>query len=196
MAAMSSFMTNNHFRRKLKLGNFGRMSSYLTVVATPTMISALFHSTVSCQRSWRFNLYNFSTSFQFIQSHIILQKFECPLCIQTRAAVIQGLSGVAYPFLLAPLAAFFFATRHFTYRLPSITAQPKENFKLWFKFTKSAGNKALFLLGLNMFVGMLVTAKEMSEHNDINRQLHEYEMKFDSGSLPEQQIQPEELGQM
>lgn len=32
---------------------------------------------------------------------------------------------------------------------------------------------------------MLVTAKEMSEHNNINVQLHEYEKKFESGSLSE-----------
>lgn len=43
---ISSIVINNHFRTKLKLGQYGRMSSYLSVVAIPAMFSALFHTTV------------------------------------------------------------------------------------------------------------------------------------------------------
>lgn len=46
-AMLSGFLINNHFRYKLKLGNYGRMSSYLAVVAAPAMMSALLHATVS-----------------------------------------------------------------------------------------------------------------------------------------------------
>ena len=47
MGALSAFAVNNHFRYKLKLGVYGRMSSYLSVVAIPAVISTLFHTTVS-----------------------------------------------------------------------------------------------------------------------------------------------------
>jgi transmembrane protein 126A len=47
IAALSSFAVNNHFRYKLKLGTYGRMSSYLSVVCIPAVISMLFHATVS-----------------------------------------------------------------------------------------------------------------------------------------------------
>ena len=81
-----------------------------------------------------------------------------------------------------------FATRHFTYRLPSITTQTKDVFKLWFKFTKSASTMASVLLAVNLLGGMLVTAREMQEHTNINNQLAEYEKKYDSGLLSEEEF--------
>lgn len=47
IGAISSFIINNHFRYKLKLGTYGRFSSYLSVVVTPALFTALFHTTVS-----------------------------------------------------------------------------------------------------------------------------------------------------
>lgn len=94
-----------------------------------------------------------------------------------------------YPFLLAPLASFMYATRHFTYRLPSITTQTKDVFKLWFKFTKSAGTMASVLLAVNMLGAMIVTAKEMHEHASVNNQLTEYERRFESGSLSVEEME-------
>lgn len=43
---ISGFLINNHFRYKLKLGSYGRMSSYLAVVAAPAIMSSLLHVTV------------------------------------------------------------------------------------------------------------------------------------------------------
>lgn len=170
------------------------MSSYLTVVATPVMLSSLLHATVSSFKSLRLR-YNIqllnSVFFQSIQSRVLLQNYDCPICIQTRAAVMQATTGAIYPCFLAPFAAFFYATRHFTFRLPSITAEPREVVKLWFKFTKSAGTKISVLVAANAFVAMLITARQISEHANVNFELSEYEKKFDSGSLPEQHMQEE-----
>lgn len=125
------------------------------------------------------------SSLQFIQSHVILRLYDCPTCIQTRSAFMQAGSAVAYPFLLAPAAAFMFATRHFTYRLPSITSQPKEVFKLYLKFTRSAGSMTGILLGVNMLAAMYITSREMKEHANINFQLEEFDKKVESGSITE-----------
>jgi transmembrane protein 126A len=105
--------------------------------------------------------------------------------MQTRAAFFQAGSAVAYPFLLAPAGAFMFATRHFTYRLPSITSQPKEVLKLYLKFTRSAGSTVGILLGINMLVAMFITSREMKEHANINFQLEEFDRKVESGSITE-----------
>lgn len=48
---LSSFIINNHFRYKLKLGQYGRFSSYMSVIAIPAMISSLFHVSVSSRIS-------------------------------------------------------------------------------------------------------------------------------------------------
>lgn len=118
----------------------------------------------------------------------MLGVYDCPICLQTRAAMIQGGSGVIYPFLLAPLASFMYATRHFTYRLPSITTQTRDVLKLWLKFTKSGSTLGSVLLAINLLVAMLVTAKEMQEHKNINIQLAEYEKRFDSGLLTDEEM--------
>lgn len=44
---VSAMLLNNHFRYKLKLGAYGRGSTYLAVVAAPVALSALFHAAVS-----------------------------------------------------------------------------------------------------------------------------------------------------
>lgn len=37
----------------------------------------------------------------------ILAEDECPLCIQTRAAVVQVGLGVLYPLVVSPIAGFY-----------------------------------------------------------------------------------------
>lgn len=91
--------------------------------------------------------------------------------METRAAIIQTGFGVFYPFLLGPLASFMFATRHFTYRLPSITTEPKEVFKLWMKLSKSASTTGTIFLVLNMFAAILITSKQITEHHRMNANL-------------------------
>lgn len=46
IAGISSFFINKHFRQKLKVGHYGRGSSYLAVIGTPAMLSGLIHYTV------------------------------------------------------------------------------------------------------------------------------------------------------
>lgn len=114
--------------------------------------------------------------------------YDCPICIQTRAAVTQAATGVVYPFLLAPMAAFMYATRHFTYKLPSITTQTGDVARLWWKFVKSGSTMASVILGLNMFAAMYLTHKEMQQHYNINMKMAEFERKVDSGSYSSEEL--------
>lgn len=77
-----------------------------------------------------------------------------------------------------------YATRHFTYRLPSLTEKPKEILSLYVKFTKSAKNMGLALVALNMLAGMAVTSMEISEHANITKTMLEHDRRIDDGALP------------
>lgn len=87
LGAVTGVLVNNHYRTRLRLGQFGYVSSYVPIVVLPAIMASLFHRT-------------------FIQSLILLPKGECPLCLQVRAAAIQGFFGTVYPSLLAPLASY------------------------------------------------------------------------------------------
>jgi hypothetical protein len=47
-SALSGIYINSYFRSRLRLHTYGRLSSYLPVVALPAMMSALFHQQVQC----------------------------------------------------------------------------------------------------------------------------------------------------
>ena len=161
LSVVSGLLINNHFRTKLKLGSYGRFSTYLPIVVIPAIMTTVFHKVL-------------------VQSDIILRKYDCPVCLQTRAAVIQCGFGVVYPLILGPLASFMFATRHFTYRLPSIIEQPKEIIKLWYKFTKSASSTGSILLFANLMAAMFITYREINEHHKISLELYEVEKKYEN----------------
>lgn len=145
-----------HYRQKLKLGNYGRFSSYLPIVALPAIISTLY-----------FN--------QVIQPKIFLEKAKCPLCLQLQSASIQSSFSVILPSLLAPLSGFMFATRHFTYRLPSITEKPMDVLRVYMKLTKPITNSLLILAGINGLVAMYITYKQMETFHFVKGKLIEFE---------------------
>ncbi|KAL7027711.1 hypothetical protein ACKWTF_005546 [Chironomus riparius] len=162
ISGVSSMVILNHFRRKLKLGMHGRVSSYLPVVAMPSALAALFHTT-------------------FIERSIVLRKYDCPLCLQSRAAFLQTGIGFVYPFLLAPMASFMFATRHFTVRLPYITEQPKEWLKFWLKLTRSAKHLAPYIVLANIIGAVGITSLEFHEYEKLQMHFEEHERKVESG---------------
>ncbi|KAK7873842.1 hypothetical protein R5R35_005707 [Gryllus longicercus] len=135
-SAFCGIYINNHYRTKLHLHEFGRFSSYLPIVALPTVLSALIHQ-------------------QEVSNDIIIERTACPVCVQMRSASLQVLISTVLPAILAPLSGFMFATRHYTYNLPPIT-KPLEHLKLWQKLTRPIGNilflmcacQAFFALGL------------------------------------------------
>ncbi|KAJ4438567.1 hypothetical protein ANN_14514, partial [Periplaneta americana] len=45
-SALSAMYINSHFRSRLRLHTYGRMSTYLPIVILPSMLSALFHHVV------------------------------------------------------------------------------------------------------------------------------------------------------
>jgi transmembrane protein 126A len=119
--------------------------------------------------------------FQFIERSIVLRKYDCPLCLQSRAAFLQTGIGFVYPFLLAPMASFMFATRHFTVRLPYVTEQPKEWLKLWLKLTRSAKHLAPYIVLANIIGAVGITSLEYHEFAKLQLHFEEHERKVESG---------------
>lgn len=68
-----------------------------------------------------------------------------------------------------------FATRHFTYRLPSITQQPLEVLKLIKKFAQPKVGVATTFLFVNAFFGLAVTYKEMDSFYKFKIKLQQLE---------------------
>lgn len=188
VAAISSFFINKHFRYKLKVGHYGRGSSYLAVIGTPAMIGGLIHYTVREVLQSICNLISFEFSpfhiSQWIQPKILLNEYDCPVCIETRAGLTQAAIATVWPFILGPLTSFMLATRYFTYRLPSLTEKPKEILSLYLKFTKSARNLGLSLFAINMLAGMFITSMEISEYTEIMKTMLEHDRKIDDGIIP------------
>lgn len=170
------------------MGHYGRGSSYLAVIATPSLVSGLMHYTVSVDFVIDFP-FDFITSYfiynsQYIQPKVLLTEYDCPTCVETRAGLIQAAIGTVWPFILGPISSFMLATRYFTFRLPALTEKPKEILSLYMKHTKSAKNLGLSLFAINVLAGMFITSMEISEYSNIMKSLLEHDRKVDDGFVP------------
>uniref|UniRef100_A0A182PL12 Transmembrane protein 126A n=1 Tax=Anopheles epiroticus TaxID=199890 RepID=A0A182PL12_9DIPT len=131
----TGFFINNYYRRALKLGSYGRLSSYLPAVALPAIMATFFHST-------------------FVLPDIVLRKEPCP-----------------------------FATRHFTYRLPSIIEKPKEVLKLYKKLSGPIMLPITLMLAFSTAVTIFLTGKEYETVHKINLHLLELERQIEDQGL-------------
>lgn len=118
-----------------------------------------------------------------MQPKILLSEFECPICLQTKATIFQLAVGLVYPFMLAPMASFLYATRHFTVRLPYLTEEPKAWLKLWWKLTRSGKKLAGYVLVANLLGAMIITPLELNEIVKLRQKLQEHEKNVENGSL-------------
>ncbi|KAH8263260.1 hypothetical protein KR044_006505 [Drosophila immigrans] len=157
MAAATGAYVNNHYRTRLRLGAHGRLSSYLPIVAVPAIFTMLSHKF-------------------FVQRPILLKPLsECPVCTQVRSAAFQTAMGVVYPTILAPFAAFMFATRCFTYRLPSVTENPKEVLMLYRKLTRPIVPALTTIIAIQAFITMYLTGEEEKQNFKLMLRMKEIE---------------------
>lgn len=154
LSAVTGAYINNYYRQKLKLANFGRLSTYLPIVVIPSIVSMIAHKGT-------------------VTKDIILENNACSTCLEIRSLFIQSSFGVIYPAIMAPLAAFMFATRYFTYRLPEITKNPKETFQLWRKLTKPLVPTITALICFHGITAILVTHKELEHLHTMRLKLNE-----------------------
>ncbi|EDW03664.1 GH11355 [Drosophila grimshawi] len=167
MAAATGAYINNHYRTCLRLGANGRLSSYLPIVAVPAIFTMLSHKF-------------------FIQRPILLDPLgECPVCKQVRSAAFQSALGVVYPTILAPFAAFMFATRCYTYRLPSITENPRDVFMLYRKLTRPIIPALSTIIAIQAFVTMYLTGQEEKQNFNLMLRMKEIEHRLEQQDIPQ-----------
>ncbi|XP_026315832.1 uncharacterized protein LOC113227168 [Hyposmocoma kahamanoa] len=108
--AVSGIIINQHFRRKLKLGNYGYFSSVIPVSILPGMLTALFHR----------HLHHFRTNslkclFQFASRYCT---YRVPALVEGPKVVFQFLRKITRPLtasLTALTALQFIASSAVTY---------------------------------------------------------------------------------
>ncbi|ALC39874.1 CG13392 [Drosophila busckii] len=167
MAAFTGAYVNNHYRTKLRLGSHGRLSSYLPIVAVPAIFTLLSHKF-------------------FIQRPLLLKPMtQCPVCTQVRSAAFQTGLGAAYPTILAPFAAFMFATRCYTYRVPSLIDSPKEVFLLWRKLTRPIMPALGTIIAIQAVIAMYLTGEEERQSFQIMLRMREIEHKLEEEHMPQ-----------
>ncbi|XP_065352632.1 transmembrane protein 126A [Cloeon dipterum] len=154
MTALSCIFINGHFRKKLRLFNYGKMSSYLPTVVIPSITGALAH-------------------VHTVQSDLLLREVACPVCIEMRSAFLQSVVSVVYPLLLAPLANLGLASKYKTSIVPNLFSDSGRlmAFQTWWKFTKPISNK---LLGIVLLQGLAASALTIAQLNTVAK----VDMKF------------------
>ncbi|CAK1549262.1 unnamed protein product [Leptosia nina] len=157
--AMSGILMNYHYRTKLKLGNYGYLSSVIPVSLMPAMLTILFH---------RYS----------ITTNILLIKETCPLCYELRSSAIQLTLGTAYPLLLAPTGALMLASRYNTHRVPELKKGPKVLFEFVRKLTKPFSGALTTLSLIQVAASSVVTYFELKNNIVFRNKLIDIEQKI------------------
>ncbi|KAL1123398.1 hypothetical protein AAG570_002478 [Ranatra chinensis] len=139
--AVSSLMISNHYRKKLKLRHYGRISMFIPTAFIPSVLIVILHS-------------------KFVTEEILLQN-ECPVCIQMRAVVMQTVGGIIYPAAISPFAAFGYSTVYGTYRVPLFKRENLgEIYDLWRKLSRPLQSRLLFMWAAHVGLAAAITNAE------------------------------------
>ncbi|XP_030768107.1 uncharacterized protein LOC115891703 [Sitophilus oryzae] len=143
---------NSHFRKKLMLFHYGKLSTYLPIVVLPAASSLLYH-------------------YEFVLKDIVLMKTPCPTCIELRSAAFQALFGVIFPLILAPLGCAAVSQRYKTYYLPDPKNDPKLAFNEFKSFFKPISKKVWYMFLAHAFLGSALSYFEIRDIININKKL-------------------------
>lgn len=97
---------------------------------------------------------------QAVTNEIYVNPLGCSLCKETRAAAIQVGFGLVQPLILVPASAFMFATRHFTYRLPSPIHNRKEFIKVCAQLYRPLKVPMSINVALQLMIAFYITHME------------------------------------
>ncbi|XP_013142537.1 PREDICTED: uncharacterized protein LOC106106500 [Papilio polytes] len=152
-------LINNHYRQKLKLGNYGYFSSVVPVTVMPGILTALFHRHV-------------------ISTNMLLMKLDtCPICYEVRSGMTQIALGILYPMLLGPTSALMLANRYSTYRVPDLKEGPKAIFNFLRAKTRPFNATLTYMVAIQMVASSVLTYYEMRNTFSLQKKLVEIERK-------------------
>lgn len=148
VAGLGGFVVNNHYRRKLNLLLYAPLTTFLPLVVVPMALTA-------SMQAW------------LVGSEILIGNYTCPLCMETRAALLQLGLGMGYPLVLAPFATFYLAAASYRYAVPSITDY-KGVYSLYKKVNKRLGTKLMYLCALQVIGATAITKLQMNSIGKIS----------------------------
>lgn len=106
-----------------------------------------------------------------MQRELFINPAGCSICLHTKAALLQFGVGIVQPALLAPLSSLMFATRHFTYRIPSPIKQTNAFFKFMYKISKPIASSLMIASGLQTLLVFGITHWEMETLYKIHQKI-------------------------
>ncbi|KAL0125238.1 hypothetical protein PUN28_004402 [Cardiocondyla obscurior] len=112
VATASAMYINHRFRARMKLRSHGTFITMFGIMMGSSSATALSHS-------------------EFVLKKIILLDMYCPLCMESKAALIQTFSGLLFPMILTPLANFSISAGSGVYNVPHITEGRKIFGTIW-----------------------------------------------------------------
>jgi len=147
----TGFYFNRYYRQKLKLGNYGFLSTYLPIIVLPAFMTVAYHKTFIVPEVYSWH------------------PTKCLTCLQAKAAGFQAFLGTIQPAILAPLSSFMFATRHFTYRIPYPFSKPKEFIRFYIKLTRPLVSAMAIACGLHFITASAITYLELQEFMELQQ---------------------------
>lgn len=97
---------------------------------------------------------------QLVTNQIYLNPLGCSLCKEARAAAVQVGFGLVQPLLLVPASSFMFATRHFTYRLPSPIRNTKDFVRVCMQLYRPLKVPMTINVALQVIIACFITHME------------------------------------
>ncbi|XP_012064426.1 PREDICTED: uncharacterized protein LOC105627756 [Atta cephalotes] len=99
---ITSLYLNYRFRARMKIRNYGILPTVLGLAVSPAAVTAIVHT-------------------ELIMNKLLLLEIPCPLCMESKSALMQTCSGVFLPLILIPFANFSIAAGSGVYNVPHIT---------------------------------------------------------------------------
>lgn len=127
-----------------------------------------------------FKINIFSIFFQLVTNDIYANPLGCSLCKETRAAAIQVGFGLLQPLLLVPASAFMFATRHFTYRLPSPLTHTKDFFTVCKQLYRPLKVPMTINVALQAMLAIFITHMEKNHFMYLQKAIMKPEVETES----------------
>ncbi|XP_043480355.1 uncharacterized protein LOC122510033 isoform X1 [Leptopilina heterotoma] len=149
-AGFTGLYIGRYYRRKLKLQHYGYITTLLSTVVSASFGAGFLH-------------------VEFVMSDVLLEKTPCPVCVQTRASLLQISSGVIYPLIISPILSAMIAVR-IGVRMPYYT-EWRELAKLWSKVTKPLAGRILLLIAFHGLMATGVTYYEAQQVYNIQEKL-------------------------
>ncbi|XP_011158151.1 uncharacterized protein LOC105194761 [Solenopsis invicta] len=100
-ATATGIYINHRFRAKIKIRSYGEVPTMIGLAVTPALFTSLGHS-------------------EFVLNRLLLLDVRCPLCLESKSALIQTCTGLFLPMIMAPLANFSVAAGSGAYNVPYI----------------------------------------------------------------------------